>query len=83
MSIPVVSARAARTLLMDAQGLLADPARKASPTAVEAMIQKLGFVQVDSINVLDRAHHLTLATRLRGYREGHLTHLLEERLDFL
>jgi uncharacterized protein YcaQ len=39
----------------------------------------MGYVQLDSINVLERAHHLTLATRLDGYRPRQLTRLLEER----
>ena len=28
----------------------------------------MGFVQIDSINIVERAHHLTLAARLQGYR---------------
>jgi uncharacterized protein len=37
----------------------------------------MGFVQVDSINVVARAHHLTLASRLDGYRPELLDRLLE------
>jgi uncharacterized protein YcaQ len=77
--VPVISAKDARTLLMSAQGLLDDPSRPASPRALSALIRRLGFVQVDSINVIDRGHHLTLGARLAGYREEHLTHLLERR----
>ncbi len=36
-------------------------------------------MQIDSINVLERAHHLILATRLEGYRHAHLTANLERR----
>jgi len=74
-----LTAKDARTLLMAAQGLLDDPGRDASPRAVAALVERLGFVQLDSINVVDRAHHLTLAARLEGYRPEHLTHLLEKR----
>lgn len=43
------------------------------------MVEALGFVQVDSINVVARAHHLTLGCRFDDYRPEFLTHLLEER----
>jgi uncharacterized protein YcaQ len=76
---PTLSAREARLLLMQAQGLLDAPERQASPAAVSRLIDQLGFVQVDSINVVDRAHHLTLGARLEGYRPRHLEHLLERR----
>jgi uncharacterized protein YcaQ len=62
---------------MHAQGLLDDPKRRATPASLAKLIQRLGFVQLDSINIVDRAHHLTLATRLEAYRPEHLTRLLE------
>lgn len=40
-------------------------------------MRSLGYVQIDSINVLDRAHHLILSTRLRDYAPRHLAHNLE------
>jgi uncharacterized protein YcaQ len=75
--LPTLSARDARILLMRAQGLLDDPARRATPATVSKVIERLGFVQLDSINIVDRAHHLTLASRLEAYRPQHLTRLLE------
>ncbi len=57
---------------MGAQGLLDDPARRAGKPALDKLIQRLGFVQVDTINVVERAHHLTLHARLDGYRQAHL-----------
>ena len=64
-------------LLMGAQGLLEDPARKATPATLLELVERMGFVQLDSINVVERAQHLTLGSRLDGYRHEHLTHLLE------
>jgi hypothetical protein len=64
---------------MHAQCLGDDPARRAGPAAVDRLISRLGFVQIDSIQVLERAQHLTLKTRLDGYRRGHLRTLLEDR----
>ena len=37
----------------------------------------MGFVQIDSINVVARAHHLILGSRLDGYRPALLDRLLE------
>ncbi|MEK9797271.1 MAG: crosslink repair DNA glycosylase YcaQ family protein, partial [Alphaproteobacteria bacterium] len=41
------------------------------------MIRALGFVQVDSINTVARAHHMILFARNQTYRMRQLTHLLE------
>jgi uncharacterized protein YcaQ len=71
-SLTVVSAHDARVLLLDAQGLLDDPERRAGPQAVAKIIRQLGFVQVDSIQRIERAHHLILGARLDGYRAEHL-----------
>ena len=78
-AIETVSAAAARTLLLAAQGLLDDPRRKADAAAVQDLIERLGFVQMDSINVVERAHHLTLASRLDGYRPPLFARLLERQ----
>jgi len=66
---------------MHAQGLLDDPARSASPAVLRRMIERMGFVQIDSINVIERAHHLTLRSRLANYRREHLRVLHEARRD--
>jgi len=62
---------------MGAQGLLSDPARAATKAAVFELVRRMGFVQLDSINYVERAHHLTLASRLHAYRREHLARLLE------
>jgi hypothetical protein len=62
---------------MGAQGLLAEPSRAASPGALLDLVTRMGFVQLDSINYVERAHHLTLFSRLDGYRREHLARLLE------
>jgi hypothetical protein len=77
--VPELSAAQARALFLDAQGLLEDPARRATSKAVEQMVAKLGFVQIDSISRVERAHHLTLGARLDGYRPALLDRLAFEK----
>ena len=77
-----LSAQDARRLLLHGQGLLGDPARKATPAALEHSIRAMGFVQVDTINVVARAHDITMGSRLDGYRPEHLGRLLERRRLF-
>jgi len=79
---PSLSARDARMLFLQAQALLDDPDRSAGPAAVSRLVERLGFVQLDSINVVDRGHHLTLGARLHRYRPEHLDALLEGRALF-
>lgn len=74
---PVVPLQTARRLLLGAQGLLADPQRPATPARVHRQIERMGFVQVDTINVVERAHHHILLSRFDGYRPAMLAKLLE------
>jgi uncharacterized protein YcaQ len=76
-SAPTVPAATARRLLLGAQGLLDDPRRRPTADALYEIIERLGFVQIDSINVVERAHHLTLAARLQSYQPKLLERLLE------
>jgi len=75
---PRISVADAARLLLSAQGLCADPRRRATRGALLSLIDQLGFVQVDSINVVARAHDLTLWSRLHGYRPAQLVALLEK-----
>jgi uncharacterized protein len=75
--LPTIPAATARRLLLGAQGLLDDPRRKATPDGLYDLIERMGFVQVDSINIVERAHHLTLAARFQSYRPKLLERLLE------
>ncbi len=74
---PTVPTATARRLLLGAQGLLDDPRRKATADALYDVVERMGFVQIDSINVVERAHHLTLAARFQSYQPRLLARLLE------
>ena len=52
-------------------------------TGLHALIGRLGFVQVDSIRTVERAHHMILFSRNQTYRPADLDRLLEkDRLLF-
>ena len=75
--------RQARRFFMQRQGLAEPPARRWGVAGLYDAIERLGFVQVDSVNVLERAHHHILHARNQTYRQNHLSRLVEkERLLF-
>lgn len=65
--------RDARRLWLASHGLAATPT---GPLDVLALIRDLGFVQLDSIQVVARAHHHILWSRNQNYREPMLDSLL-------
>ena len=72
----VVPQQAARHLLIAGCGLDHAP-KRASRASVLRIIRQLGFVQVDSISSVERAHHLILHARLDGYVPEMLGHHAE------
>ena len=73
----------ARRLLLYFNGLSFAVHRKLTTQGLLDLIEHMGFVQVDSINTIARAHHMILFTRNSTYQEGQLAHLIEhERLLF-
>ncbi|MFV0297190.1 MAG: DNA glycosylase AlkZ-like family protein, partial [Hyphomicrobiaceae bacterium] len=48
------------------------------PGAVLRAVEHLGYVQIDTINVIERCHHHILFTRIPGYKRQHLD-LLQAR----
>ena len=42
------------------------------PEAVPAAVEHLGYVQIDTINVIERCHHHILWSRIPAYRRAHL-----------
>ncbi|MBC8401548.1 MAG: YcaQ family DNA glycosylase [Candidatus Marinimicrobia bacterium] len=56
--------------------LLTEPDLPKGKEGAAQVIEKLGYVQIDTINVINRAHHHTLWTRLPDYRLEYLDELL-------
>ncbi|MEL7482583.1 MAG: crosslink repair DNA glycosylase YcaQ family protein [Pseudomonadota bacterium] len=75
-----ISNRTARRLWLSAQGLAATPTGKLD---LDTLIKQLGFVQLDAIRVVARAHHHILWSRNQNYREPMLgIHMTKHRRVF-
>jgi uncharacterized protein len=71
-----LSAAAARRIALAAQGF-AQPRPDGILNAghIKRTIDRLGLLQIDSVNVLARAHYLPLFSRLGNYASDHLDRL--------
>ncbi|NDV02586.1 winged helix-turn-helix domain-containing protein [Pseudoroseicyclus tamaricis] len=76
MSLPVLSNPLARRLFMARHLLLAPPGGSGRGADLRALIGRLGFVQLDSVNTLARAHDLILFSRMGAYRPPALGRLM-------
>ena len=72
-----------RRVAIDSQGL-ASPRPTGPPNLghLRRAIRKMGVLQIDSVNVVERAHHLTMFSRLGPHDSGLLWRALDERLLF-
>lgn len=68
----------ARRIFLERQGLSNPPGKALTRHGLLALIDDLGFVQVDSIGTVERAHHQILFSRNQTYRREDLTALLEQ-----
>ena len=67
----------ARRLFLHRHALAEAPSGPSKGDDLLALIRRLGFVQIDSVNTVERAHHMILFARRPSYRPAHLTPLLE------
>ena len=78
MTVPHLSNALTRRLFLERHALSGTaPARGSAGLA--ALIERLGFVQLDSIATVERAHHMILFARRPSYKPGDLDHLLERQ----
>ena len=68
----------ARRLFLQRHALSEAPAGPASGQALHDLIERIGFVQVDSINTVARAHDMILWSRRQSFRPPALKRLLEK-----
>lgn len=67
-----ISKEQVRKLWITAQGLQAKPIFGTGPKAVSTAVKQLGYVQIDTINVIERCHHHILYSRIPNYHQSHL-----------
>jgi uncharacterized protein YcaQ len=68
----LLSANDGRRLWLRAQRLDEPAPFGGGPAATRAAVEHLGYVQIDTINVVERCHHQILYTRIPDYRREHL-----------
>src|SRR3954463_3223455 len=65
----------ARRIWLHAQRLDTPAPFGEGPVATTGAIEQLGYVQIDTINVIERCHHHILYSRIPAYRRADLHHL--------
>jgi uncharacterized protein len=73
----LIANRTARRLFLHHHALAEAPVGPSSGQALHDLIERIGFVQVDSINTVARAHDMILWSRRQSYRPAALKRLLE------
>ena len=69
--IPLTKANA-RRIWLQAQRLDTPAPFGEGPAATSAAVEHLGYVQIDTINVIERCHHHILFSRIPAYRRADL-----------
>jgi uncharacterized protein YcaQ len=69
-----ITARAARAIWLRAQRLDSEAPFGEGPEATRDAVEHLGYVQIDTIHVIERCHHHILWNRIPAYRRADLRH---------
>jgi uncharacterized protein len=77
MTAPLLPNPLARRLFLHRHALAEAPTGPATGADLAALIGRIGFVQVDSIATVERAHHMILFSRRQTYRPAAIKPLLE------
>lgn len=72
----------ARKLALLSQGLCGKPSEGCAYSKSLEVIERLGYVQIDTISVVKRAHHHTFWSRNPAYDEAHLQKMVAEKKVF-
>ena len=76
---PVVPLRAVAALFLERQHLRRPRTGRLTPARLVRFVEDTGGLQLDSINVLERAHYLTLWSRFGSYDKKRLDRLVYRR----
>jgi uncharacterized protein YcaQ len=79
VSAPQVTPRAVAALFLERQHLARPGARRLTAGALQGFVEGVCGLQIDSVNVVDRAHHLTLWSRFGPYDRAALERLVYRR----
>jgi uncharacterized protein YcaQ len=71
-----------RFLTLESQGLTKPYPFGKGKDAVLKTVEHLGYLQIDTLSIVERAHHHTLWTRIPDYQTAYLDELVEERKVF-
>ena len=71
-----------RRIALNQQGLIKDDSFGRGKQAALRAIEHLGYVQIDTISVVERAHHHVLWSRVSNYKSRFLDKLVKERKVF-
>jgi uncharacterized protein YcaQ len=74
-----LTSRAVAALFLERQHLAHPRATALTPRRLARFVEDVGGLQLDSINVLDRAHYLTLWSRFGSYNRARLDRLVYDR----
>ncbi len=78
-----INKQQARQIRLQAQGLLGKPSFGKKKKGLLSCIEQIGYLQIDTISVVERAHHHTAWVRLPDYQAKDLDHLqLQDRSIF-
>ncbi|WP_299816906.1 hypothetical protein [uncultured Jannaschia sp.] len=64
-ALPKIDNRTARAIFLDRHGLASNPTCAGKGADLKRVIDALGFVQIDSMNTVARAHHMILHAAAR------------------
>jgi uncharacterized protein len=78
MTIAILPNAQARRVFLHRHALSDAPAGPGKGADLHGLIDRIGFVQVDSINTVARAHHMILFARRQAYQPKALARLLEK-----
>jgi uncharacterized protein YcaQ len=76
MAPPIVPLTAVRALFLERQRLQRPRAHRLTARRLVRFVEDVGGLQLDSINVVDRAHYLTAWSRFGPYRRDRLDRLV-------
>ncbi|ROH88880.1 winged helix-turn-helix domain-containing protein [Chryseobacterium cucumeris] len=71
-----------KRLTLDSQGLTQNTPFGTGKTAVLNAFEHLGYIQIDTLSIVERAHHHTLWTRIPDFKADNLEELVEDRKVF-